>query len=209
MKKMTVLTLFLTVATLVSCSNHETTEDDLTSVNSKTSKDQADEPIYGHQFYYASAEIEINRLKLQKTKLVAEFENGNKGVMEQIENIQKEIEKLKRFNESLLYIKRPLGSKGPMPPKPCLIDDRSNCIPQQNLSPNTVIVLGEELMVANILVKNNKEESVDTSFQSIEDEYGQSALQLKTSLEGEGIMYTTLKTKVVGEITIPTPVVGQ
>ncbi|MBD0779270.1 hypothetical protein HPE56_15830 [Maribacter sp. ANRC-HE7] len=204
---MTVLTLFLTVATLVSCSNHETTEDELTSVNSKTSKDQADEPIYGHQFYYASTEIEINRLKLQKTKLVAEFENGNKVVMEQIEKIQKDIKKLKRFNESLLFIKRPKGSKGPMPPKPCLIDDRSNCIPRQNLSPNTVIVLGEELIVTSVLIKNNKEESVDTSFQSIKDEYGQSALQLKTSLEGEGIMYTTLKSEAVGEITIPTPVV--
>tara|TARA_R110001583_G_scaffold51130_2_gene159508 strand:- start:118617 stop:119249 length:633 start_codon:yes stop_codon:yes gene_type:complete len=209
MKKMTLFTFVMSSFILLSCSNEDKTlQEDLIAVAAKTEAIQENDYLYGIEIYYSSAEIEIKRLALQKTKLAAEFENGNKGVVEQIENIQEEIEKLKRFNESLRFIKKPIGAKGPMPPKPCFIDNRSNCVPLQNLSTKTVIVLGKELMVTHVIVKNNRNDSVDTAFQPVEDQFGQNALQLKTSLKGEGVMYTTLKIKDVGEITIPTPVVS-
>ncbi|MGK0414375.1 MAG: hypothetical protein ACJA1B_002599 [Polaribacter sp.] len=208
MKNMIHYALILSSFLLVSCNTPEqSTQEELTSTTAKTLIEQEQNYLYGIEIYYSSAEIEIKRLDEQKTKLVAEFENGNKAVMEQIENIQKEVEKLKRFNASLLYIKKPIGGKGPMPPRPCFIDNRSNCIPQQNLSSNTVIVLGKELIVTKVFIKNNKNGSAKADFITVKDQFGQSALQLKTNFQGEGIMYTTLKTNAVGEITIPTPIV--
>ncbi|APQ17581.1 hypothetical protein [Maribacter hydrothermalis] len=210
MKNMTYLTLFLSSLLLISCSSPEqSSQEELTAITAKTMIEQEDNYLYGIEIYYSSAEAEIKNLENQKIKLVAELENGNKEAMEQIENIQIQIGKLIRFNEFLYSIKKPKGPIGPIPPpKPCLVGGENNCIPIQNISSKSVIVLGEELMVTDIIMKNNKNQSFKTTFESIKDEFGQSALQLKTGLKGEGIMYTTLKTKAVGEITIPTPVIS-
>ena len=207
MKKMTLFTLFLTATTLLSCSNQEqTSQEELNFITAKSSKAQNYDELYGIQMYYLSAEAEITRLGFQKTKLVAELEKGNKEVINQIENIQKEIEKLTRFNDYLILLKPAKGLKPLPPPQPCL--ETGNCDPTKKISSNTLIILGKELSVTKVVVKNSKNQSLDIAFLPVEDQFGQNALQVKSNSSGEGIMYTTLKTEFVGEITIPTPVVS-
>ena len=207
MKKMTVFTLFLSAFVMLSCSNQEqTSQEELTSINTTASIEQKYDELYGIQMYYLSTEAEITRLGLLKTKLVAELEKGNKEVISQLENIQKEIEKLTRFNDYLILLKPVTGLKPPPPPQPCL--ETGNCDPTKKISSNTLIILGTELVVTKVVVKNYKNQLVDTTFLPVEDAFGQNALQVKSDFKGEGVMYTILKTRVVGEITIPTPVIG-
>jgi len=214
MKKMILSTLFLSSIVTLSCSNQEQlSQEEPTSVNTetsalaaKTSEVQKYDYLYGIEMYYSSAKIEINRLKTLKTKLVAELENGNKGVMEQIESIQKEIEKLNRFNESLLIIQKPKGPIGPMPPQPCFVDEKSNCIPVLKLTAKTAIVLGPDLIVAEVAIIDQKNQKVRTAYLPVKDSYGQASFQIKSEFNGEGTMYTTFKTKTLGTITIPTPI---
>ncbi len=219
MKKMYLTTLILSLIMAFSCADQEqqliqeelssstskTTED----ITAKTSAEQETEYLYGIQIYYSSAEAEIKRLVTVKTKLVSEMENGNKKVIEDIEKIQIQIEKLSRFNEHLMQIKPPKGPIGPMPtPNPCVDGQVSNCNPKRKLTPETLILLGNDLIVTNVIIKDTKDQMVDAKFQPVEDQFSQRALLLKSSFKGEGTMYTTLKTTAVGEITIPTPVVG-
>lgn len=213
MKKMTLSTFILSVFIMLSCSNQEqplnealTSQEELTSMSAKTLEEQKYDYLYGIEMYYSSAEIEIKRLKTLKTKLVAELENGNKGVMEQIESIQKEIEKLNRFNESLLILPKPKGPIGPMPPQPCYMDNRANCIPILTMTPKTAIVLGPDLVVSDVAIIDQKNQTVRTEYQPVKDSYGQASFQIKSDFKGEGTMYTTFKTKAVGTITIPTPI---
>lgn len=216
MKKMMLSTLFLSAFMLLSCSNQEPllqeeaiVQKESTVLSAKKTEAQKYEYLNGIEIYYAGAEAEIKRLKLEKTKLVAELENGNKKVMERIETIQVQIEKLTRFNGYLISKKPILGPGGPLPPpQPCYDGKLNNCNPKRKLSSKTLIVLGKELTVSNVIIKNLKNQLVDAKFQSVEDPFNQSALQLRSDFKGEGTMYTTLKTDVVGEITIPTPVVG-
>lgn len=215
MKKMYVTTLILSLFMVFSCTDQEQSliQEELNSdtvktaeaIAAKTAKDQEDEYLYGIQIYYSSAEAEIKRLELIKTKLVTEMENGNKKVIEDIENTQIQIEKLSRFNEDLKQIKPP---KSFPTPYPCFDGEVSNCNPKRKLSPETLILLGNDLIVTNVIIKNTKNEIVESKFQPIEDQYSQQTLLLKSNFKGEGIMYTTIKTKVVDEITIPTPVVS-
>ena len=213
---MTLSTFILSVFITLSCSNQEqplneevTSQEELTSMTAKTLEEQKYDYLYGNEIYYRSAEAEIKRLESIKTKLVAELENGNKGVMEEIEKNQIEIKKLIQFIDFLTVQKPILGPGGPIPtPYPCTSGEKSNCDPKRKLSSKTLIVLGKELIVLNVIIKNMKNQLVDAKFQPVEDQFSQSALELKSSFMGEGIMYTTLKTDVVGEITIPTPVVG-
>ena len=213
---MTLSTLFLGAFIALSCSNQEhhlqeelASQEALTSLTAKSLEEQKYDYLYGNEIYYRSAEAEIKRSELIKTKLVVELENGNKEVMEQIEKIQIEIKKLNRFIDYLTVKKPILGPGGPIPtPYPCTADEKSNCDPKQKMTSKTLIVLGKELIVLNVIIKNMKNQLVDAKFQPVEDQFSQSALELKSSFMGEGIMYTTLKTDVVGEITIPTPVVG-
>lgn len=212
---MTLSTFILSVFITLSCSNQEqplqeelASQEALTSLSAKTLEEQKYDYLYGNEIYYRSAEAEIKRLILNKTKLVAELENGNREVMEQIEKIQIEIKKLNWLLDFLSVQKPILGPGGPIPPpQPCFVGKESNCDPKQKLSSKTLIVLGKELIVSNVIIKNLKNQFGYEAFQPVKDQFGQSALQLKTSFTGEGIMYTTLKT-VIGEITIPTPVVG-
>tara|TARA_R110000868_G_scaffold373423_1_gene637514 strand:+ start:4879 stop:5505 length:627 start_codon:yes stop_codon:yes gene_type:complete len=207
MKKMTLFTLFLSAFVILSCSNQEqTSQEELTSITAKTATEQKYDELYGIQMYYLSTEAEITRLGLLKTKLVAELEKGNKEVINQLENIQKEIEKLTRFNDYLILLKPAKGLKPLPPPQPCL--ETGNCDPTKKISSNTLIILGKELAITKVVVKNSKNQSLDISFQPVEDSFGQNALQVSTNYNGEGVMYTTIKTKVVGEITIPTPVIS-
>lgn len=208
MKKMTLFTLFLTATTLLSCSNQEqTSQDELTSINATASVEQNYDYLYGIEIYYRGAEAEVKRLQIDKMKLVTEMEKGDKGAMEKIENIQIEIERLNKFIGFLTILTPPKGPKQPpLPPQPCLED--SNCDPTKKLTANTLIILGKDLIVSNVFIKNMKNQLVEAKFQPVEDSFSQSALQLKSNFKGEGIMYTTLKTKAVGEITIPIPVVG-
>lgn len=214
MKKMMLSTLFLSAFMMLSCSNQEPLlQEESTSQNelmtAKKTVAQKYDYLNGIEIYYSGAEAEIKRLKLEKTKLVAELETGNKKVMERIETIQVQIEKLLRFNAYLISKKPVLGPGGPLPPpQPCYDGKLNNCNPKRKLSSKTLIVLGKELIVINVIVKNTKDQLVDAKFQHVEDPFNQSALQLKSDFKGEGTMYTTLKTDVVGEITIPTPVVG-
>ena len=194
---------------MLSCSNQEqTSQEELTSINAKASVEQDNYELNGPQIYYSSAEAEIKRLNLEKTKHVVAFENGDKEAMAQIEKIQIEIEKLNRFLDFLMIIKPIVGPRGPIPPQPCLSDIENNCNPKRKLTSKTIIVVGEELIVSKVIVKNYKNELVDTTFLPVEDSFSQSALQLKSDFKDEGVMYTTLKIKVFGEITIPTPVIG-
>lgn len=216
MKKMMLSTLFLSAFMMLSCSNQEpisqqdaTSQDALVAMATKKMVTQNYDYLNGIELYYSGAEAEIKRLKLEKTKLVAELENGNKKVLERIETIQVQIEKLVRFNAYLISKKPVLGPGGPLPPpQPCFDSKESNCNPKRKLSSKTFIVLGKELSVSNVIIKNMKNQLVDAKFQHVEDPLNQNALQLTSDFKGEGTMYTTLKTDVVGEITIPTPVVG-
>ncbi|WP_157208283.1 hypothetical protein [Mariniflexile maritimum] len=209
-------TLFLSAFMMLSCSNQEpisqqdvTSQDALAAMATKKMVTQNYDYLNGIELYYSGAEAEIKRLKLEKTKLVAELENGNKKVLERIETIQVQIEKLVRFNAYLISKKPVLGPGGPLPPpQPCFDSKESNCNPKRKLSSKTFIVLGKELSVSNVIIKNMKNQLVDAKFQHVEDPLNQNALQLTSDFKGEGTMYTTLKTDVVGEITIPTPVVG-
>ena len=222
MKKMTLFTLFLSSILMLSCSNQEPlSQEELASVETsvsvetsantaKTSAEEESGYLYGIEVYYSSTEIEVERLGTLKTKLVAELESGNKGVMEQIENIQKEIEKLNRFKESLIAIKKPKGPVGPMPPQPCFVDNKTkNCIPKLTITDKTAIVLGSDLVVSEVAISDEKNQIVETEFLPIEDSFGQASFQIKSDCKGEGTMYTTFKTKVVGTITIPTPIIKQ
>ncbi len=216
MKKMMLSTLFLSAFMMLSCSNQEpisqqdaTYQDALAAMATKKMVTQNYDYLNGIELYYSGAEAEIKRLKLEKTKLVAELENGNKKVLERIETIQVQIEKLVRFNAYLISKKPVLGPGGPLPPpQPCFDSKESNCNPKRKLSSKTFIILGKELSVSNVIIKNMKNQLVDAKFQHVEDPLNQNALQLTSDFKGEGTMYTTLKTDVVGEITIPTPVVG-
>ena len=216
MKKMMLSTLFLSAFMMLSCSNQEpisqqdaTYQDALAAMATKKMVTQNYDYLNGIELYYSGAEAEIKRLKLEKTKLVAELENGNKKVLERIETIQIKIEKLVRFNAYLISKKPVLGPGGPLPPpQPCFDSKESNCNPKRKLSSKTFIILGKELSVSNVIIKNMKNQLVDAKFQHVEDPLNQNALQLTSDFKGEGTMYTTLKTDVVGEITIPTPVVG-
>lgn len=216
MKKMMLSTLFLSAFMMLSCSNQEpisqqdaTSQDALAAMATKKMVTQNYDYLNGIELYYSGAEAEIKRLKLEKTKLVAELENGNKKVLERIETIQVQIEKLVRFNAYLISKKPVLGPGGPLPPpQPCFDSKESNCNPKRKLSSKTFIILGKELSVSNVIIKNMKNQLVDAKFQHVEDPLNQNALQLTSDFKGEGTMYTTLKTDVVGEITIPTPVVG-
>jgi hypothetical protein len=216
MKKMMLSTLFLSAFMMLSCSNQEpisqqdaTSQDALVAMATKKMVTQNYDYLNGIELYYSGAEAEIKRLKLEKTKLVAELENGNKKVLERIETIQVQIEKLVRFNAYLISKKPVLGPGGPLPPpQPCFDSKESNCNPKRKLSSKTFIILGKELSVSNVIIKNMKNQLVDAKFQHVEDPLNQNALQLTSDFKGEGTMYTTLKTDVVGEITIPTPVVG-
>ncbi|MCB0449370.1 MAG: hypothetical protein KDC97_04555 [Confluentibacter sp.] len=209
-------TLFLSAFMMLSCSNQEpisqqdaTYQDALAAMATKKMVTQNYDYLNGIELYYSGAEAEIKRLKLEKTKLVAELENGNKKVLERIETIQVQIEKLVRFNAYLISKKPVLGPGGPLPPpQPCFDSKESNCNPKRKLSSKTFIILGKELSVSNVIIKNMKNQLVDAKFQHVEDPLNQNALQLTSDFKGEGTMYTTLKTDVVGEITIPTPVVG-
>ncbi|HMR16453.1 MAG TPA: hypothetical protein PKD13_08220 [Mariniflexile sp.] len=209
-------TLFLSAFMMLSCSNQEpisqqdaTSQDALAAMATKKMVTQNYDYLNGIELYYSGAEAEIKRLKLEKTKLVAELENGNKKVLERIETIQVQIEKLVRFNAYLISKKPVLGPGGPLPPpQPCFDSKESNCNPKRKLSSKTFIILGKELSVSNVIIKNMKNQLVDAKFQHVEDPLNQNALQLTSDFKGEGTMYTTLKTDVVGEITIPTPVVG-
>ncbi|MCK0157041.1 hypothetical protein MWU65_07600 [Cellulophaga sp. F20128] len=209
MKKMTLFTLILSCITMHSCSIEEQSlQEELIATNFTTSTEQKYDYLYGIQMYYLSAESEIKRLELLKIKLVAELEKGNKEVMKELEGIQVQIEKLTRLNAYLISIKPPVGPNGPIPPpKPCLMDKESNCDPKQKFTSKTLIVLGKQLIVTDIIVKNVKNQLVDTRFEPTKDQFNQSALQLQSNFKGEGIMYTTLKIEAVGEITIPTPIV--
>ena len=216
MKKMMLSTLFLSAFMMLSCSNQEpisqqdaTYQDALAAMATKKMVTQNYDYLNGIELYYSGAEAEIKRLKLEKTKLVAELENGNKKVLERIETIQVQNEKLVRFNAYLISKKPVLGPGGPPPPpQPCFDSKESNCNPKRKLSTKTFIILGKELSVSNVIIKNMKNQLVDAKFQHVEDPLNQNALQLTSDFKGEGTMYTTLKTDVVGEITIPTPVVG-
>ncbi len=216
MKKMMLSTLFLSAFMMLSCSNQEpisqqdaTYQDALAAMATKKMVTQNYDYLNGIELYYSGAEAEIKRLKLEKTKLVAELENGNKKVLERIETIQVQIEKLVRLNAYLISKKPVLGPGGPLPPpQPCFDSKESNCNPKRKLSSKTFIILGKELSVSNVIIKNMKNQLVDAKFQHVEDPLNQNALQLTSDFKGEGTMYTTLKTDVVGEITIPTPVVG-
>ena len=216
MKKMMLSTLFLSAFMMLSCSNQEpisqqdaTYQDALAAMATKKMVTQNYDYLNGIELYYSGAEAEIKRLKLEKTKLVAELENGNKKVLERIETIQVQNEKLVRFNAYLISKKPVLGPGGPLPPpQPCFDSKESNCNPKRKLSSKTFIILGKELSVSNVIIKNMKNQLVDAKFQHVEDPLNQNALQLTSDFKGEGTMYTTLKTDVVGEITIPTPVVG-
>ncbi len=216
MKKMMLSTLFLSAFMMLSCSNQEpisqqdaTSQDALAAMATKKMVTQNYDYLNGIELYYSGAEAEIKRLKLEKTKLVAELENGNKKVLERIETIQVQIEKLVRLNAYLISKKPVLGPGGPLPPpQPCFDSKESNCNPKRKLSSKTFIILGKELSVSNVIIKNMKNQLVDAKFQHVEDPLNQNALQLTSDFKGEGTMYTTLKTDVVGEITIPTPVVG-
>jgi hypothetical protein len=216
MKKMMLSTLFLSAFMMLSCSNQEpisqqdaTSQDALVAMATKKMVTQNYDYLNGIELYYSGAEAEIKRLKLEKTKLVAELENGNKKVLERIETIQVQIEKLVRFNAYLISKKPVLGPGGPLPPpQPCFDSKESNCNPKRKLSSKTFIILGKELSVSNVIIKNMKNQLVDAKFQHVEDPLNQNALQLTSDFKGEGTMYTTLKTDVVGEITIPIPVVG-
>lgn len=203
-------TLFLSAFMMFSCSDQEQPlQRESTVINSKKTIEQKQDYLYGIQIYYLSTEVEIARLESEKTKLVAKLENGDKGVMEQIENIQIQIEKLTRFNANLVAKKPVLGPGGPIPPpRPCFVGKEGNCDPKQKLSPKTLIVLGNELIVSNVIIKNMNNQLVDAKFQPIEDSFSQSALQFISDFKGEGTMYTTFKVNGIGEITIPTPVVG-
>ena len=216
MKKMMLSTLFLSAFMMLSCSNQEpisqqdaTSQDALAAMATKKMVTQNYDYLNGIELYYSGAEAEIKRLKLKKKKLVAELENGNKKVLERIETIQVQIEKLVRLNAYLISKKPVLGPGGPLPPpQPCFDSKESNCNPKRKLSSKTFIILGKELSVSNVIIKNMKNQLVDAKFQHVEDPLNQNALQLTSDFKGEGTMYTTLKTDVVGEITIPTPVVG-
>lgn len=216
MKKMMLSTLFLSAFMMLSCSNQEpisqqdaTYQDALAAMATKKMVTQNYDYLNGIELYYSGAEAEIKRLKLEKTKLVAELENGNKKVLERIETIQVQIEKLVRLNAYLISKKPVLGPGGPLPPpQPCFDSKESNCNPKRKLSSKTFIILGKELSVSNVIIKNMKNQLVDAKFQHVEDPLNQNALQLTSDFKGEGTMYTTLKTDLVGEITIPTPVVG-
>jgi hypothetical protein len=213
---MTLSKIFLSAFILLSCSDKEqplqeelTSTDELSSMITKKSAEQKYDYLYGIQIYYSGAESEIERLELEKMALHSKLESGDKKVIEQIENNQIQIEKLTRFKTFLMRQKPILGPIGPIPPpKPCYGGEENNCYPKQKLSSNTLIILGNELIVSNVVIKNLKNQLLDASFQTVKDQFGQSALQLQSGFDGEGIMYTTLKTEVVGEITIPTSVVG-
>ena len=206
-------TLFLSAFMLLSCSNQEpllqeevTAQKESTVIAAKKTEAQKYDYIYGLQIYYSGAEAEIKRLESEKNNLVVKLENGDKKVMEHIENIQIQIKKLHRVMDFLMAVKPPKGLKGPVKPRPCF--EEYNCNPKQKLTIKTAIVLGEELTVSNVVIKNEKDQLIDAKFQPIEDQFSQSALQLLANFKGEGTMYTTLKIKAIGEITIPTPVVG-
>lgn len=216
MKKMILPTLFLSAFMMLSCSDQEqhsqdelTAKKESTAINAKRAAAEKYDYLYGIQMYYLSTEVEIKRLESEKTNLVARLENGDKDVVEQIENNQIQIEKLTRFNDYLISRRPILGPGGPIqPPKPCFVGEENNCDPKQNLSPKTLIVLGNELTVSNVIIKNMKNQLVDANFQPVEDQFSQSALQFKSDFKDGGTMYTTFKVKSIGEITIPTPVVG-
>tara|TARA_R110002012_G_scaffold320402_2_gene543937 strand:+ start:46554 stop:47183 length:630 start_codon:yes stop_codon:yes gene_type:complete len=209
MKKMTLVTLFLSLATLWSCSNAEqTSEEELTSITAKALKEEVEEPLYGLQMYYTSTEAEIRRLETLKTNLVAEQEKGNSKVLEQIESIQKQIENLTRFNKYLISLKPPKGLKPLPPPQPCFSDE-NNCDPEQKISPKTVVLLGNDLNLINVIIKNQENEVIKMEYQPIKDSFGQASIVIKSEFRGAGVMLTTFKTKELGEITIPTPVISE
>jgi hypothetical protein len=206
MKNMTLFTILLSSFLMLSCSDQELSlQEDLTTINAKTAIGQDYDYLYGVQMYFLSTEAEIKRLEAQKTKLVAELENGNKEVMEQIENIQIEIGKLNRFNKYLILLKKPKGPGAPPKPRPCL--ETGNCDPTQKLTSKSLIVLGDGLFVTDVIIKDRTNKVVKMAYQQMEDTYGQPSLQIKSEFNGEGIMYTSFKAEGVGQITIPTPIV--
>ncbi|HMQ44223.1 MAG TPA: hypothetical protein PKC63_07715, partial [Mariniflexile sp.] len=75
-------TLFLSAFMMLSCSNQEpisqqdaTSQDALAAMATKKMVTQNYDYLNGIELYYSGAEAEIKRLKLEKTKLVAELEN--------------------------------------------------------------------------------------------------------------------------------------
>lgn len=203
MKKMNVIPLFISLFMMISCTNQEQLVQDKTST-SKASEEEGKEYLYALEVYYVSAVAEINNLKLKKAELIAELEGGDKEVINEIENIQKRLEKLNQFKDYLLEMRIPRAPKPiKMPPIGCL---EGNCNPLQDLTSISGIVLGDTFKVSNLEIRNAKDQVIAKGTIIGKDSFGQRTMMLEADFTGQATMITTIEGENIERIILSTPV---
>jgi len=204
MKKMNTLALLISLLITFSCDESEQILSDDLKVMQKSSEELY---LYELDILYVGTVTKINELKEQKQEIASKAPKKGRLVLKQLEETQKEIEKLEQFKEYLLGSGRPFGINPipiPMPPIGCL--EENNCNPMKNLQNIRGIVLNKEFKTEKVLLRDVKNNIVGEGGSISKDHHGQPFMELETKLKGEGQLEITIVTKEFGTIETKIPV---
>ena len=180
-------------------------------------QEEESEYLYAQQIYYSTSVNRINELEIEKEGLIAQLEDGDESVIEELEYVTFTINQLEQFTEYLQEIPLsttmgfgPIGPIGPfpipIPPPGCL--HVNSCMPMQNFTNKTGIVALDEdyAFVYGVEFKNENGEIVGELVGLGEDQFGQKVQLFDLGFEGDATMRTTMQVPGIGYLTLETPV---
>lgn len=193
---MNLIPLVSAIVIFISCSHEQQPQEELTAVTAKTEKIAF---INGPTLFRNIAEVELTKLEKQKLELIIQIEKGDEKSAKKLEDIQKEIETLNAFKKHMIF-RLP---RIPIP-VPCMGGKELNC--KIDLNGIKGISLSEGVSVAQIIIKDSKNNIVGQNSGIGEGINGQRVILLKSELKGSGTMYITIENKILGEKTFQVPV---
>lgn len=190
--------LFVIALTLLgaSCSNPEIVEPELAAINAQYDSEEEFDFLNGLDLYKRSTEVQIFELDQRIAELSEAIETGEEGYAEELENAQRDRERLYEHQELLETLIRPIGGRGPgpRPPKGCFV---ANCTDGINIRGVHGISIPQETMVESLEIKNQAGEIIGEGTELAENEYGDLMMQFETN-EFEGIAIMYISTRVEG-----------
>lgn len=203
MKKMNVISLFLSLFLLASCSHQEQLIEDQTELETaeKESKnrEQESEYFFGPQIYHLIAETEIAKLEIRKIELIEEKENGNEEATGKLETIQQSLNKFMSLSESMALL-----GKMPRPPRGCT-NPEINCVFDiSSILGITFVDIVEPSRVEppRIEFTDSENNIVEGNIEIGETPLGEPALLFDPEVTGNGKMIFTINTETLGEMTL-------
>ncbi|MDO6818302.1 hypothetical protein [Zobellia sp. 1_MG-2023] len=196
---------------VVSCSQKELPEEELTSNNFSYRLVQEPKYLNGLELYKLGTihSLSVMKQEIAELKEAIDVNKGGKRLIPRLEQAQKEEAGLNMFKSGLVSIVMPRGGKfPPRPPRGCFDNPRAGCVPKINISDFSGIELPAEVDDAEITIVNEKNKVVAKGGSATLTKTGNRVVAIEGDFKGNATMVIKmLRTKEFGDaITLELPV---